>query len=322
MNFTTGKNYVKANSHYDTRPIVVLLALGLIWGSGYSIARYAMTHGVPAAGYTFWQSLGPALILGTISWKYLKFDKQHIIFYLICGLIGIAIPNTNMYFASAHLPAGLLALIVNTVPIMIYPLALISKQEKFQILRFVGVLIAVIGMMCLILPKANITGFHETHWLLLGLITPLCFAFFAVFINPLRPKDSNPLSLAAGMLMAATLILTPCVIATHTFYTPHWPMTLPDKIILLEIALSSLGYVLFFFLLRIAGPVYYSLVDGVVALTGLIWGRMIFDETFHFWTIISTILILSGIMIVTVRQNKIPEEKIEVQNIVSLCKDI
>lgn len=300
---------MKEKSRYDARPLLVLFTLGLIWGSGYSIARYAMTHGVPAAGYTFWQSLGPALILGVISWKYLKFDKQHIIFYLICGLIGIAIPNTNMYFASSHLPAGLLALIVNTVPIMIYPLALISKQEKFQVLRFTGVIMAVVGIMCLILPKANISGFHEIHWLLLGLITPLCFAFFAVFINPHRPKDSNPLSLAAGMLMAATLILTPWVIATHTFYPPHWPMTLPDKIILLEIALSSLGYVLFFFLLRIAGPVYYSLVDGVVTLTGLAWGRIIFGETFHLWTIISTLLILSGILMVTLKQKKIAAEK-------------
>lgn len=285
-------------------PLLVLFALGLIWGSGYSIARYAMTHGVPAAGYTFWQSLGPAIILGIISWKYLKFDKQHIIFYLICGLIGIAIPNTNMYFASAHLPAGLLALIVNIVPILIYPLALMSKQEKFQIIRFMGVMIAIAGVMFLILPKSNLTGIHEIHWLLLGLITPLCFAFFAVFVNPMRPKDSNPLSLAAGMLMAATLILTPCVIATHTFYTPHWPMTLPDKIILLEIMLSSLGYVLFFFLLRIAGPVYYSLVDGVVALTGLFWGSIIFGETFHLWTVISIILILSGILMVTLKQKK------------------
>jgi drug/metabolite transporter (DMT)-like permease len=292
-------------------PLLVLFLLGLIWGSGYSIARYAMTHGVSPVGYTFWQSLGPALILSLISWKYLKFDKAHIKFYLSCGLIGIAIPNTNMYFASPHLPAGLLALIVNIVPIIIYPLALISKQEKFQWLRCLGVTMAIIGIMCLILPKASIARFHGAHWILLGLITPVCFAFFALFINPFRPKDSNPLSLAAGMLLAATLLLIPWVISAHEFYTPHWPMNLADKIILLEIILSSIGYVLFFYLLRIAGPVYYSLVDGVVALTGLAWGMLIFHETFHVWTIAAIIFILSGIMLVTIKSNKsnIIEEK-------------
>jgi drug/metabolite transporter (DMT)-like permease len=280
-------------------PLLILFLLGIIWGSGYSIARYAMTHGVSPAGYTFWQSLGPAIILSLLSWKYLKFDREHIQFYLICGLIGIALPNTNMYYASAHLPAGLLALIVNTVPIMIYPLALISKQEKFKYLRFTGVLIAIIGIMFLIFPKTGLSDIRETHWVLLGLITPFCFACFALFINPYRPKDSNPLSLAAGMLITATLFLIPWIKITHSFYMPHWPLILPDKIILLEIILSSIGYVLFFFLLRISGPVYYSLVDGVVALTGLFWGRMIFNESFHLYTIFSIIFILIGIAFVT-----------------------
>lgn len=289
------------------RPIFVLFLLGTLWGVGYSIARFAMTHGVNPIGYTFWQSLGPAVILGLLSFKHLKFDLSHLKFYLICGLIGIAIPNTNMYFASAHLPAGLLALIVNTVPIMIYPMALIAHQEHFQWKRFIGVLIAIIGIMLLILPHANLPQSTQLHWLLMGLITPFCFAFFALFINPHKPKDSNPLSLAAGMLMAATLLLAPWVIATHSFYAFHFPLNIPDKIILLEIFLSSIGYVLMFYLIRIAGPVYYSLVDGIVAITGLAFGRIIFGESIHFFMLLATVLILSGIFLVNTKQkNQLP----------------
>jgi len=285
-----------------TLPLLLLLLLGLIWGSGYSIARYAMTNGVPAAGYTFWQALGPAIILSLLSWKKLKFDKQHIIFYFICGLIGIAIPNTNMYFASAHLPAGMLAVIINTVPIIIYPLALATKQERFYWLRLSGVFLAVVGVMSLSLAKADFPELNSAHWVLLALITPLCFAIFALFINPKRPADSDPLSLAAGMLIAATLLLMPFVFATHSFYALHWPMNLPDKIILLEIVLSSIGYVLFFWLIKIAGPVYYSLTDGIVALTGLAWGRIIFGETFHGLTFVAISVILLGVILVTLKQ--------------------
>jgi drug/metabolite transporter (DMT)-like permease len=283
-------------------PLSLLLLLGLIWGSGYSIARFAMTNGVPAAGYTFWQSLGPALILSLLSWKKLKFDKQHIVFYLICGMIGIAIPNTNMYFASAHLAAGLLAVIINIVPIIIYPLALLTKQERFYWIRFSGVLLAISGVMFLSLPKASFPDVGSVHWILLALITPLCFAIFALFINPKRPADSDPLSLAAGMLIAATLLLVPFVYTTHSFYSLHWPMNLPDKIILLEIGLSSIGYVLFFYLLRIAGPVYYSLVDGIVALTGLAWGKIIFNESFQYITIAAIAIIILGVLLVTLKQ--------------------
>jgi len=280
--------------------LIILILLGLIWGSGYSIARFVMTHGVQPIGYSFWQCLGPAIILGILSLKHLRWDSQHIKFYFICGLIGIAIPNTNMYYVSSHLPAGLLAVIVNTVPVMIYPMAFIAKQEKFDILRLLGVLSAVLGILCLVMPKASLPHSNEFGYILMGLLTPFCFAIFTLFINPHRPKESNPLSLAAGMLITATLLLTPWVISTHGFYT-FSGTSLNNTLIILEIVLSSIGYVLFFKLLRIAGPVYYSLVDGVVALTGLFWGWIIFKEHFGMFNLLAIFLILVGIVLVNSR---------------------
>jgi drug/metabolite transporter (DMT)-like permease len=280
--------------------LLILIVLGLIWGSGYSIARYVMTHGVHPIGYSFWQCLGPAIILGMLSFKKLKWDSQHIKFYFICGLVGIAIPNTNMYFVSSHLPAGLLAVVVNTVPVMIYPMALLVRQEKFEPLRLLGVLSAIIGILCLVIPKTTIPHVHEIGYILMGLITPFCFAFFTLFINPHRPSDSDPLSLAAGMLVTSTLLLTPLVMTTQGFYN-FSGSHLNNGLIILEIILSSVGYVLFFKLLKIAGPVYYSLVDGVVALTGLFWGRILFKEHFELLNLLALFLIIIGIMLVNLR---------------------
>jgi len=48
---------------YLRSPLSLLILLGVLWGSGYSLARYATTHGVAPLGYAFWQSLGPALLL-------------------------------------------------------------------------------------------------------------------------------------------------------------------------------------------------------------------------------------------------------------------
>src|SRR5580704_18054035 len=112
------------------KSFTLLLLLGFIWGTGYSIARFATTNGVPPLGYSFWQSLGPAILIGLLSRtgkSNIKISGPHLRYYLICGLTGIVIPNTNMYFASPHLPAGLLAVIVNTVPVMAYPIALLAR---------------------------------------------------------------------------------------------------------------------------------------------------------------------------------------------------
>ncbi len=285
--------------------MILLIALGLIWGSGYTIARYAVTNGVTPLGYTFWQCLGPAIILTLLSGAQKTkptLSLNHIYFFVICGLIGIALPNTNMYFAAAHLPAGMLALLVNTVPILIYPLALISKQEKFDMVRFLAICLAIIGVLTLVIPKTSLPDKHAAIWVLIALLTPLCFAIFATYVNPKRPSDCSSLTVAAGMMCAATIILMPLVFVTHNFFAIHFPLTLPMYIILLEIVLSSLGYVLFLWLLKIAGPVYYSLVDGVVAATGIMWGIVIFNEQFNLWRGIAFILIFSAILLMTMRQ--------------------
>ncbi len=136
--------------------LMILISLGFIWGSGYTLAKFAMTNGVSPLGYAFWQSLGPAILLTLCS---LLTKNNPILqpsvwpYFLICGLIGIVIPNTNMYFIAAHLPAGLLAVLVNTVPLMVYPLALLGGQERFDSWRILALLFGVVGIFLIITPS-------------------------------------------------------------------------------------------------------------------------------------------------------------------------
>jgi drug/metabolite transporter (DMT)-like permease len=222
----------------------------------------------------------------------------------VCGAIGIAIPNTNMYFAAPHLPSGILAVVVNTVPIMIYLLALALNEEKFQIWRFMGVVLAVVGLMIIATPGISLPAAQMIPWVLLVLLSPLCFAICAIFINRYRPANSSSLVLSAGMLIASSLFLIPLVWAKQSFYSFHWPLTLPDLAVLLEIGLSSLGYVILFELLRIAGSVYYSLVGGIVVITSLFWGWFIFEERLNLYSATAVGFILIAIALVTYTQKR------------------
>jgi drug/metabolite transporter (DMT)-like permease len=297
---------MKAKNKIMLRNLSVLILLGMLWGTGYSIARFAMTNGVSPLGYSFWQSMGPAFVMTFIALG--RSDKllpsaSRARFYLISGLTGV-IPNTSMYFAAPHLPAGILAMIVNTVPIFAYPMALLCNLEKFSWKRILGILFAVTGLFLVIFPKSSFPTVDITHWVLATLVTPLSFAICSIYIARYRPSDCDSLTLSAGMLTASTIILLPLVMLTHNFYELHVPLTLPDGIIILEIILSSIGYVLFFYLIKIAGPVYYSLVDTVVVLTGVTWGYLIFNEHLNKWTGLAVILIIMALLLVTSNQRK------------------
>ena len=289
--------------------LLILMLLGFIWGTGYSIARFAMTNGVPPLGYSFWQSVGPAIVIGFIVLLRKNTHKTSFIpawrYYLISGLTGIVIPNTVMYFSAVHLPAGILAMIVNTVPVIAYPLALFVGIESFHWQRLSGVLFAFTGLMFIIFPESSLPSPDLIPWVLLTLITPFSFAICSIYIARYRPKQSDALTLASGMLMTSSLILIPLVFLTNNFYTFHVPLTLPDWIIIFEIALSSIGYLLFFQLIKIAGPVYYSLVDTIVVLTGVFWGYILFHEKLNQWTVTAIVFIILALLMVTQQQRKI-----------------
>ena len=85
------------------------------------------------------------------------------------------------------------------------------------------------------------------------------------------------------------------------------PLTAPDCVILLEIILSSIGYILFFQLIKIAGPVFYSLVDTIVSLTGLFWGFVLFQEKLNEWTILAVMFIFIALILVTQQQKALSQ---------------
>lgn len=274
-----------AKARYHVSALFLLLCLGMIWGSGYSIAHFATTHQVPPLGYAFWQALGPAIAMSLcMLLGRLRFSRhvRSCGLYLLSGLIGIALPNTAIYFAAAHLPAGLLSVVVNTVPLFTFLFALYMREEAFCKWRLLAVLMCLLGLGLLFMPHSVWVGTQLWHWFALAMIAPLCFAACAVAIARYQPADCSAISLATGMLWSATLWLLPIIMLTHDFYALRPPWQLRDAAIIIEIVLSSIGYIILCRLLRLAGSVYYSLVGGVVACVGLLWGWVLFSEHLSF----------------------------------------
>jgi drug/metabolite transporter (DMT)-like permease len=290
-----------------------LLLLGFLWGSGYTLARYAVTHDVTPLGYAFWQALGPAVLLSFFAWlrrQSFVFSWASIGFYAVCGLIGIAVPNVNMYFSAQHVPSGMLSVIVNTVPVFTLVIAWASGAEQVRALRLLGMALCVSGLMWLTYLHYQ-GGSVAWPWMLSALLTPLCFSLCALFIAAKQPQGLKPLLSASGMMWAATLWLAPVVGAHHAFYPlwNHFDMR-ASWVILLEILLSSLGYVVLFRLIARAGAVYYSLVGVVVACTGLLWGAAVFHELFTAPVYGAVALMLLGLLVCTVSrpdQSKVPK---------------
>ncbi len=288
-------------------PLLLLICLGLTWGTSFSIARFAMESGITPLGYLFWQTVGPALLLyiiiSFIQKKIFILQQKQIFFYFITGLLCILLPNYIMFKSALHIPSGTLGLIVNTSPIITYILSIVFIIEKFEFKRFIGIMCGFLGLYVLFSSQLQLNASIQTPWILFAFLTPIFLAFSTIYVVKFKDDQINSLELSCGMLIAAATLTIPLTFLYHEFH-PITTITLPNMIILLEILLSSLGFVLFFELLRISGPVYYSLVSCIVALSAFGWGFLVFGESLHGNEAFAVLLTVFAIYLVSAKNKK------------------
>lgn len=284
-------------------PLLLLLCLGTTWGTSFSIARFAMENGITPLGYLFWQTVGPAVLLYLIIFfiqkKSFILNKKQILFYIATGLLCILLPNYVMFRSALHIPSGTLGLIVNTSPIITYLLSILFFIEKFEFKRFLGILCGFLGLYFLFSSQVNFEKV-STPWILFAFLTPFLLAFSTVFVVKYKDEKINSLELSCGMLITASVLTVPMTFYYSNFH-PIVAFNAVNGIILLEILLASLGFVLFFELLRISGPVYYSLVSCIVALSAFGWGYLVFHESLRGTETVAVLLTVFAIYLVSAK---------------------
>ena len=293
-----------ADSNVPPRPglgFLLLLVLGTNWGLGFSLAKFGHLGGVPPLGYVFWQGAGSGVVLLTLCLlrgRLPVISAQHLRYYLLMGALGIALPAVNLVVVVGHIPVGVMTLVMTMAPLMTYGIAQLAGSDRFDLRRTAGMIIGLAGALLIVLPEASLPSPDMVPWVLLGIVTPALYAATNVYAGMRRPHDVDSLALAAAMQLSAGLAVAPFTLLSGSFHLPV-AFTAADIAILCHIGVASLGSLLFFELIRMAGPVFMSQVAYVVTITGILWGMYFFDERHSPWIWASLVVILAGVALVT-----------------------
>lgn len=290
--------------------IFLLVLLGIDWASGYVIASYCTSHGVTTLGYVFWQTNGSFILMALVQAfrSDLKPVKGSFSYSLLSGIFCVVIPEILIYSCVRHIPSGILTIIGNVAPVFTYSLAIAFKQERYSLGRMLMVLLAVVGILIIVSPQHQISSNFDKLWFAISLLIPLSYAFSVVFIARFRPQSGNILNYTMWMLFAGGIIVTILTLNSNQFYPLHLT-ELPSKLILLQVLLSSVGYFLLFKIIGKAGPVYFTLVNAITVCTGLVYGKIIFNQQFNHVTYIAVAIILSSILGLSLLQSRFVKSK-------------
>jgi drug/metabolite transporter (DMT)-like permease len=131
----------------------ILLLMGVAWGLSFSLAKLAVAGGGHPLGITLWQAMLGALFLGAVTLgrgRVISLKSNFLVLYLICALLGTAIPGVLFYYAARHVPAGVLSITVTLVPILTVFLAVLLRVERLALSRVTGVLCGTLAVILLV----------------------------------------------------------------------------------------------------------------------------------------------------------------------------
>ncbi len=285
-------------------PTALLFACGITWGLSFSLNKIAITSGIPVVAYVFWQSLGAGLILLILTFataKRVLLGWPYLRLYGVAALLQFVVPFLALNYVAARLPAGVVSLGQALVPALTFGFALMFRIERYNRLRFAGLCIGLAAVLLVVLPKSSLPQPDMVGWVLFALIAPLCYGFANVLVAILRPPESISIPLAAGLLLCASALLLAIMAATDSWWFFDAGLDDGGLALIGVTVINAIFWILFFEIIRLAGPVFFASYNYISPLAGIGWAVLIFGERHSPWIWGALALMFAGLFLVTTR---------------------
>jgi|TARA_Y100000758_G_scaffold15328_1_gene10908 drug/metabolite transporter (DMT)-like permease len=275
-----------------------LVLLALIWASAFfniKIATYSYGPLTIAFLRIFFGAIPLVLLCYFKNIKIEAFSKDWGWFATI-GIINLVIPFFLIAYGVQKVQSNLAAILMASTPLTASVLAhFFTKNEKVNLIKFIGVLVGFSGIVFLFSDKilinennflsALIIFFASTFYVIGGLLT-------------LKISNKKNENVTASILIWATLVLFPiCMFIEQPWnLSPRLDSTI--SVIYLGIFSTGIAWLLRFYILKNNGLVFQAQVAYLIPIFGVILGFLILNEQITYKVIIALIAVIIGIYIV------------------------
>ena len=280
---------------------LILLIVGVSWGLTAPLSKIAVSTGHHYLGLLIWQIIIMILSLGLIQIfrkKKLPLNLNCFWRYVLVALLGTILPNSIMYKAYVHLQSGIMSILVSIVPMIAFLLVLVLQMEKFEIRRFLGVLFGIFAIILIVFPKLDLGYLGEVGWILLALLSPLCYAIEGVWINKIGIAKLDPIEVILGASILGFFILMPIVALNGYWITPYRVWGPAEFAITASSLIHSLIYISYIWLIGKAGVIFASQVSYIYTASGIGFSIILLGEGYSLFIWAAVILMLMGLMMV------------------------
>tara|TARA_B100001057_G_scaffold485443_1_gene565162 strand:- start:58 stop:897 length:840 start_codon:yes stop_codon:yes gene_type:complete len=215
--------------------------------------------------------------------------------FFILGLFNTALPFLCFAYAAQTLNASTLAILNSTAPIWAAIIGAIWTKTALESKVLLGLGIGVTGVTVLVGWDAFNIGQEA--------IIPIFAAVMAAFSYGIASNYTKTapkveaFNNAHGSMWAAVLIVLPFVFFMPMREAPD--LTITASVILLGAVCTGLAYLLYFNLINELGAPSALSVTFLIPVFGILWGNLFLDEAIGINTMVGSVLVITGTMLVT-----------------------
>ena len=284
---------------------ILLTALSLIWASAFfniKIATYSFGPVTIAFLRVFFGSIPVLLLCYYKNIKIEAFSKDWHWFAMI-GFINLVAPFFLIAYGVKSVQSNLAAILMSTTPLSSTVLAhFYTKNEKFNIIKTIGILIGFSGIIFLFSDNILIDQNNFTSALLI-LLGSTCYVVGGVLTLKISKKKNE--NVTGSILIWAIIILFPLVVLIEQPWESTPRIDSMVSVIYLGIVPTGVAWLLRFRILTQNGLIFQSQVSYLIPIFGVILGFIFLDELITTKVLISLIAVCIGIYFVRQGDNKL-----------------
>ncbi len=271
-------------------------ALSVIWGIPYLFIKIAVAEVSPIGVAWCDLALGAAALL-PVAWRRgaLQSTMRHKRAICALAVAQLALPSLLLALGERWIGSALTATMIAGVPLVVILLApFFGVSERLGPRSLVGFVVGFAGVV-LLLGFDTINGPHAWAGVSCIAVATVAYAASPLIIQR-HLAGVDELGAVAASLGVATVILLPGVVLS----VPATPSLLVlISLVVLGVACTAVGLLLYFFLIRQAGVARASIVTYINPAVAVLLGVAFLHEPFHLNSILGLLLILVGSWVAT-----------------------
>ncbi len=281
--------------------LLALTGIGIAWGATIPLTKIAVSSGHRPRGLIFWQWLCSAAVLAVVALLRrlpLARTPSALRHYLVICVLGTLLPNTVSYLAIARLPAGVMAIVIASVPMFALLIALGLRVETLVARRLLGVLAGAAAVVLLSAPEASLPDPGQAGWVLLALLSPLCYGAEGNYLALKTPRGLNPIVSLLGACLVGAVLAAPLAWLSDSWVDLSGRWGAPERALLASSLFHALAYTGYIWLVGAAGAVFASQIAYVVTLAGVLLSAAALGEAYSSWVWAALALMIAGLALV------------------------